>query len=114
MFKQTILSILPGQPCLLTPLPSKEEQERGLIGDIIIDQLTAQLLGLIGITTTRATPVLDIVGGLLGGETTTTEAPENSGLVETLLGLLFPTTTPATTTTTTTACGGLLGGGLLC
>ena len=75
MMKQTILSILLCSLVSSTPVPSKEEQERGLVGDIIIGQLKAQLLGLLGITTTRATPVLDIVGGILGGETTTTEAP---------------------------------------
>ena len=75
MFKLSIFTILLCSLVSSTPVPSKEEQERGLVGDIIIDQLKAQLLGLLGITTTRATPVLDIFGGILGGETTTTEAP---------------------------------------
>merc|ERR1712128_213083 len=95
-----------------------------------------QINGLLGITTTRGTPVLDVVGGLLGGETTTTPAPaaENPDLIGALINILFPTTTQATTTTTspttttttntttttttpvttTTKCGGLIGGGLLC
>merc|ERR1719419_633529 len=93
--------------CLIScsPVPNKEKEE------------TRNLL--LGITTTKATPVLDLVGGLLGGETTTTPAPatENANLIQSLLGILFPTTTTTTTTTeppTTTKCGGLLGGGLLC
>ena len=74
MFKLSIFTILLCSLVSSTPVPNKEEQERGLVGDIIIDQIKAQLLGLLGITTTRATPVLDIFGGILGGETTT-EAP---------------------------------------
>merc|ERR1711915_106913 len=109
------------------PVPNKEEEEtRNLLMDIFIgqiqDQIENQINNLLGITTTKATPVLDLVGGLLGGETTTTPAPvtENANLIQALLGILFPTTTTTTTTTptteppTTTKCGGLLGGGLLC
>ena len=75
MFKQTIFTILLCSLVSSTPVPSKEEQARGLLQDIIIGQIQNQINGLLGITTTKATPVLDIVGGLLGGETTTTEAP---------------------------------------
>jgi hypothetical protein len=75
MMKQTILSILLCSLVSSTPVSSKEEQARGLLQDIIIGQIQNQINGLLGITTTKATPVLDIVGGLLGGETTTTEAP---------------------------------------
>merc|ERR1712105_440568 len=86
----------------------------GLVEDIIIGQIEAQILNLLGITTTRATPVLDVVGGIIGGTTTTTQAPaSDAGLIQALLGLLFPTTTTSTTTTTppptTTRCGGLIG-----
>merc|ERR1712183_589479 len=102
-----------------TPVPSKEEQARGLLEDIIIGQIQNQINNLLGITTTKGTPVLDIIGGIVGGETTTTEAPatDNAGLIGVLINLLFPTTTTTTTTTvapTTTKCGGLIGGGLLC
>merc|ERR1711892_638377 len=123
MMKLTILSILLCSLVSSTPVPSKEEQARGLLQDIIIGQIQNQINGLLGITTTRGTPVLDVVGGLLGGETTTTLAPavENPDLIGALINMLFPTTTPATTKTTTTTpvttttkCGGLIGGGLLC
>merc|ERR1712083_458044 len=108
------------------PVPNKEEEEtRNLLMDILIgqiqNQIENQINNLLGITTTKATPVLDLVGGLLGGETTPTPAPatEDANLIQALLGILFPTTTTTTTTTTTeppttTKCGGLLGGGLLC
>merc|ERR1712179_509415 len=84
----------------------------GLITDIIRDQI----LNILGITTTQATPILDalndvpvigaiggiiglpgaVIGGILPGESSTTT-----------------TTTSTTTTPTTTKCGGLFGGGLL-
>merc|ERR1719356_2085528 len=87
-----------------SPVPNKEEKARGLLEDIILGQIQNQINNLLGITTTRATPIIDAIGGILnGGETTTTTAaPESNNLIQTLLGLLFPTTTPATTTTTTT------------
>merc|ERR1719147_296001 len=104
MIKLSILSILLLSLASSTPVPSKEEQARGLLEDIILGQIQNQINNLLGITTTRATPIIDAIGGILnGGETSpTTEAPESNNLIQTLLGLLFPTTTPATTTTTTT------------
>merc|ERR1711979_43425 len=129
MIKLSILSIILFSLASSTPLPSKEEQARGSLEDIIIGQIQNQINNLLGITTTRGTPILDLAGGILGGGETTTPPPQESGnLIQTLLGLLFPTTTPATTTTstttepptttteepTTTKCGGLIGGGLLC
>merc|ERR1712240_888224 len=129
MIKLSIFSILLFSLASSTPLPSKEEQARGLLEDIIIGQIQNQINNLLGITTTRGTPILDLAGGILGGGETTTPPPQESGnLIQTLLGLLFPTTTPATTTPstttepptttteepTTTKCGGLIGGGLLC
>ena len=72
---------------VITP---EEEQERllGLLPGLAINLAHDQWLNLLGVTTTRATPVLDIIGGILpGGETTTT--------------------------TTTAPCGGLLGGHLV-
>merc|ERR1719431_2419144 len=96
----------------------QEEQARGLLEDIIIGQIQNQINNLLGITTTRGTPILDLAGGILGGGETTTPAPaQNANLIQILLGLLFPTTSTTTTTTaapTTTKCGGLFGGGLLC
>merc|ERR1712029_1038495 len=93
-----------------------KEQERllSLLPGLALNLAHDQWLALLGVTTTRATPVLDITGGLLPGEettTTTTTAP-CGGLLG--LGLLSPCEETTTTTTTSTACGGLLGGGLLC
>merc|ERR1712172_477895 len=111
------------------------EQERllNLLPGLALNLAHDQWLALLGVTTTRATPVLDIIGGLLPGEettTTTTTAP-CGGLLG--LGLLSPceettttaaeettttsggeeTTTAGETTTTAAPCGGLLGLGLL-
>merc|ERR1719376_753971 len=135
MIKLSILSILLFSLASSTPLPTKEQEEqvRGLMQDIIIGQIQNQIQNtinnLLGITTTKGTPILDIAGGILGVETTTAPPQESANLIQTLIGLLFPTTTPATTpptttpttttpTTTTdapttTKCGGLIGGGLL-
>merc|ERR1711862_146839 len=113
MIKLSILSILLFSLASSTPLPTKEQEEqaRGLLEDIIIGQIQNQINNLLG-TTTRGTPILDLAGGLLGVETTTAPPQESANLIQTLLGLLFPTTTPATTPTTTTPttttrCGGL-------
>merc|ERR1712142_1156562 len=103
-----------------SPVPNKEEEVRGLLQDIILGQIQNQINSLLGITTTKATPIIDAIGGIIGGETTTTApASESPNLIESLIGILFPTTTTTTTpttttTTTTTKCGGSLGGGLLC
>merc|ERR1712002_509618 len=119
MIKLSLLSILLFSLASSTPLPTKEQEEqaRGLLEDIIIGQIQNQINNLLGITTTRGTPILDLAGGLLGVETTTAPPQESANLIQTLLGLIFPTATTTTTTTpptTTTRCGGLLGGGLLC
>merc|ERR1711942_498253 len=104
MIKLSILSILLFSLASSTPLPTKEQEEqaRGLLEDIIIGQIQNQINNLLGITTTRGTPILDLAGGLLGGETTTAPPQESANLIQTLLGLLFPTTTPATAPPTTT------------
>merc|ERR1711889_11439 len=103
MIKLSILSILLFSLASSTPLPSKEEQARGLLEDIIIGQIQNQINNLLGITTTRGTPILDLAGGILGGGETTTPPPqENVDLIGALLNLLFPTTTTSPTTTTTT------------
>merc|ERR1719315_166807 len=125
MIKLSIISILLFSLASSTPLPTKDEEDqaRGLLGDIIIGQIQSQIQNqinnLLGITTTRGTPILDLAGGILGVETTTAPPQESANLIQTLLGLLFPSITTTTTTTTpptttTTRCGGLLGGGLLC
>merc|ERR1712243_104165 len=101
MIKLSLLSILLFSLASSTPLPTKEqdEQARGLLEDIIIGQIQNQINNLLGITTTRGTPILDLAGGLLGVETTTAPPQESANLIQTLLGLLFPSTTPATTPT---------------
>merc|ERR1712212_798141 len=122
MIKLSILSVLLFSLASSTPLPTKEQEDkaRGLLQDIIIGQIQNQINNMLGITTTRGTPILDLAGGILGVETTTTVPPqESTNLIQTLLGLIFPSITTTTTTTTpptttTTRCGGLLGGGLLC
>merc|ERR1719245_2070318 len=124
-----------------------EEEDRvgglvtGLAMTLITNMIRDQILNILGITTTKATPILDAIGGVLGitETTTTTTAPCGGILGFGLLGApcttvttAAPTTTTTTTTeastTTTTAeattaaptttttkapCGGLFGGGLL-
>merc|ERR1711874_848258 len=121
MMKLSLISILLFSLASSNPLPSKEQEEqaRGLLEDIIIGQIQNQINNLLGITTTRGTPILDLAGGILGGGETTTPAPADTNLIQILMGLLFPTTSTAAPTTTTAAptttkCGGLFGGGLLC
>ena len=78
MIKLSILSILLFSLASSTPLPTKEQEEqaRGLLEDIIIGQIQNQINNLLGITTTRGTPILDLAGGLLGVETTTAPPQE--------------------------------------
>merc|ERR1719495_18573 len=66
--------LLCGMVCC-SPVPGQEDKERGVVEDIIIGQIQNQINNLLGITTTRGTPVLDVVGGIIGGPTTTTQAP---------------------------------------
>merc|ERR1712154_628513 len=98
----------------------------GLVTDIIRDQI----LNILGITTTQATPILDalndvpIIGGLIPDKPTTTSPPATEGSATTpgapgpvigaIVGGVLPgepstttTTTTTTTTPTTTRCGGL-------
>merc|ERR1711936_22318 len=110
----------------------------GLITDIIRDQI----LNILGITTTQATPILDalndvpVIGALIPDKptptttsSTTAGAPPGPvigaiggiiGLPGAVIGGILPgesstttTTTSTTSTPTTTKCGGLFGGGLL-
>merc|ERR1711970_397172 len=110
MMKLSLISILLFSLASSNPLPNKEQEEqaRGLLEDIIIGQIQNQINNLLGITTTRGTPILDLAGGILGGGETTTPAPaQNANLIQILMDLLFPTTSTTTTTTdaptTTTA-----------
>merc|ERR1712066_878291 len=111
--------------------------------DLLIGMITViirdQILNILGITTTKATPVLDalndvpIIGALIPDKPTTTTTTSTVGPSTTpgapgpvigaiggIIGGLLPgeaetttTTTTTTTTPTTTRCGGLIGGGLL-
>merc|ERR1712088_934069 len=94
----------------------------GMITDIIRDQI----LNILGITTTKATPILDalndvpIVGALIPDKPSTTPGAPGPvigaiggiiGLPGAIIGGVLPG--EPSTTTTTTRCGGLIGGGLL-
>merc|ERR1719192_1032476 len=107
----------------------------GMIRNIVRDQI----LNILGITTTQATPILDalngvpIIGALIPDKPTTTTSTTAGapgpvigaiggiiGLPGAIIGGVLPgqpttttTTTTTPTTTTTARCGGLLGGGLL-
>ena len=69
--KSILVSVLLCGLVSCSPVPSKEEEARGLLEDIIIGQIQNQINNILGITTTKGTPVLDIIGGIVGGETTT-------------------------------------------
>merc|ERR1712066_675113 len=150
-----IAALMLAGPFLASPLPAEEqgalvEEDRfsgALIGSILLNILVniikAQIQEILGIsTTTKPTPILDFIGGVLfpAGETTTTDSSATTTVTTaapstTVTTTAEPTTTatttaePTTTTTTehptptttatpaepsTTRCGGLLGGGLLC
>merc|ERR1719150_369845 len=90
------------------PAAEAEGEERFLGGLMMLPayMLHDQWLNLLGVTTTRATPVISAVGGfvdgLLGVTTTTTTEPPCSGGGGLLgFGLLGPPCTTTTTTTTT-------------
>ena len=141
-------------PFLASPVPEEEPgallegEDRfsgALIGSILLQVLVniirAQIQEILGIsTTTKPTPILDFIGGVLfpqaesttattGDTTTTTTAVPTTTTTEvpttttttaaesttTTNGETASTTTGASTesTTTTVRCGGLFGGGLL-
>merc|ERR1712059_8871 len=105
----------------------KEEfmEERGIVGDLAMGAIQQQIyntfLAPLGLTTTAAPrPIIDgiggAIGGILGGDTTTTTASPDMGPLASLFNLIFQgqATTTTTQAPTTTSCGGPLGGGLLC
>merc|ERR1711988_759635 len=148
-----IAALMLAGPFLASPLPAEEpgalvEEDRfsgALVGSILLQILVniirAQIQEILGIsTTTRPTPILDLIGGVLfpqaestpattGDTTTTTQAVPTTTTTEvpttttttaaesttTTDGDTASTTTGASTesTTTTVRCGGLFGGGLL-
>merc|ERR1712062_355454 len=143
-------------PFLAFPVPDSEpgalvEEDRfsgALVGSILLQILVniirAQIQEVLGIsTTTRPTPILDLIGGVLfpQAETTTATTGDTTTTTTTTTAVPTTTTTEVPTTTTTTAsesttttdgdtastttgpsnesttttvrCGGLFGGGLL-
>merc|ERR1712168_360666 len=154
LFAPLIAALMFAGPFLASPLPAEEqgalmEEDRfsgALIGSlllqILVNIIKAQIQEILGITTTtKPTPILDFIGGVLfpAGETTTTDSSATTTTTTaapttTTTTTPEPTTTtttpePTTTTTTelptttttatteepsTTRCGGLFGGGLLC
>merc|ERR1711988_1979694 len=132
-------------PFLASPVPDSEpgalvEEDRfsgALVGSILlqilINIIRAQIQEILGIsTTTRPTPILDLIGGVLFPQAETTTATTGDTTTTTTEVLTTTTTTAAESTTTTDGdtastttgasnesttttvrCGGLFGGGLL-
>lgn len=111
-------------PFLATPVPAEEqgalvEEDRfsgALIGSlllqILVNIIKAQIQEILGIsTTTKPTPILDFIGGVLfpAGETTTADSSSTGAPATTTISTEAPATTtitteaPTTTTMTTTA-----------
>merc|ERR1711962_1651182 len=155
LFAPLIAALMLAGPFLASPLPAEEhgalvEEDRfsgalkgSLLLQILVNIIKAQIQEILGIsTTTKPTPILDFIGGVLfpAEETTTTDSSASTTVTTaapstTVTSTAEPTTTttttaeptttttteqPTTTTTATTAepsttrCGGLFGGGLLC
>merc|ERR1711874_122326 len=108
-------------PFLASPVPDSEpgallEEDRfsgALVGSILLQILVniirAQIQEVLGIsTTTRPTPILDLIGGVLFPQAESTTAT-TGGTTTTTDGETASTTTgPSTESTTTTVrCGGL-------
>merc|ERR1711874_651292 len=146
-----LAALLLVSPFLASPLPDEEpgalaeEEDRfsgAIIGSILLQILVniirGQIQEILGIsTTTKATPILDLIGGVLfpqaesttastGNETTTTASSTSTSTTSTTVTTTaVPTTTTTTaapepttnsesaSTTTTARCGGIFGGGLL-
>merc|ERR1711874_249170 len=148
-----LAALLLASPFLASPLPDEEpgalveEEDRfsgAIIGSILLQILVniirGQIQEILGIsTTTKATPILDLIGGVLFPQaesttastenettsTTTTSTSSTSSTTTTITTTAVPTTTTTTSapepttnsesasTTTTARCGGIFGGGLL-
>merc|ERR550519_1394198 len=116
-------------PFLASPLPDEEpgalvEEDRfsgAIIGSILLQILVniirGQIEEILGIsTTTKPTPIIDFIGGVLFPQAESTTATTG----DTTTTTTTPTETTETTTngdpastTTTARCGGIFGGGLL-
>merc|ERR1712168_294063 len=112
-----IAALMLAGPFLASPLPAEEqgalvEEDRfsgALIGSlllqILVNIIKAQIQEILGIsTTTKPTPILDFIGGVLfpAGETTTTDSSASTTTTTTAAPATTTTTTPEPTTTTTT------------
>merc|ERR1711974_596493 len=84
---------------------------------VLVNIIRAQIQEILGIsTTTKPTPILDFIGGVLfpQAESTTASTGETTTTTTTTVVPTTTTTTTTaipTTTTTTARCGGLFGGG---
>merc|ERR1711990_913691 len=140
-----LAALLLVSPFLASPLPDEEpgalleEEDRfsgAIIGSILLQILVniirGQIQEILGIsTTTKPTPILDFIGGVLfpQAESTTATTEDTTTTTATTTTTITTTTVPTTTTTTgapepttngdpastttTARCGGLFGGGLL-
>merc|ERR1711931_89582 len=117
LFAPLIAALMFAGPFLASPLPAEEkgalmEEDRfsgALIGSlllqILVNIIKAQIQEILGIsTTTKPTPILDFIGGVLfpAGETTTTDSSASTTTTTTAAPATTTTTTPEPTTTTTT------------
>merc|ERR1712183_497252 len=140
-----LAALLLAGPFLASPLPDEEpgalveEEDRfsgAIIGSILLQILVniirGQIQEILGIsTTTKPTPILDFLGGVLfpQAESTTATTADTTTTTSTTTTTITTTTVPTTTTTTaapeptttgdpastttTARCGGIFGGGLL-
>merc|ERR1712183_1148228 len=140
-----LAALLLAGPFLASPLPDEEpgalveEEDRfsgAIIGSILLQILVniirGQIQEILGIpTTTKPTPILDFLGGVLfpQAESTTATTADTTTTTSTTATTITTTTVPTTTTTTaapeptttgdpastttTARCGGIFGGGLL-
>merc|ERR1711962_970991 len=120
LFAPLIAALMLAGPFLASPLPAEEhgalvEEDRfsgALIGSlllqILVNIIKAQIQEILGIsTTTKPTPILDFIGGVLfpAGETTTPDSSSTGAPATTTISTEAPATTTISTeapTTTTT------------
>merc|ERR1711990_752803 len=122
-----LAALLLVSPFLASPLPDEEpgamveEEDRfsgAIIGSILLQILVniirGQIQEILGIsTTTKATPILDLIGGVLFPQAESTTASTTSSTTTPSNAAPEPTTNSESASTTTTArCGGIFGGGL--
>merc|ERR1711990_1158776 len=123
-----LAALLLVSPFLASPLPDEEpgamveEEDRfsgAIIGSILLQILVniirGQIQEILGIsTTTKATPILDLIGGVLfpQAESTTASTTSSTSTPSTNAAPEPTTNSESASTTTTARCGGIFGGGL--